>query len=182
MFIVPIDENINLKLIMYNEAEVFFNLIEKNREYLQTFMPRISENKALTKTQKVIELFFNQLKENNGFRCGIYYQNSLIGVCGLKYIDWINKSTEIMYWIDREYSGKGITSKCVKKLIHLVFNSYKLNRIVIKSSKKNRSSIRIAEKCNFKKEGLLREEESLNEKFTDVYIFSILKREYKGDI
>ncbi|WP_443659370.1 GNAT family N-acetyltransferase [Clostridium algidicarnis] len=180
IFYIDVDNNLKLKLLLNNDKEVFFDLINNNRKYLEEFMPRIIENKSIEDTEKVIEIFLEQLKQNNGFRSGIIYKGKLIGIIGLKYIDWINRKTEIMYWIDKKNVGKGISTKCTDKVLELVFNYYDLNKAILKMSPNNKGSIRIAEKCGFSLEGICREDELLLSGFTDLNIYSILKSDYRG--
>lgn len=54
-----------------------------------------------------------------------------------------------------------------------------LNRIEIKAAVKNFKSQAIPEKLNFKKEGILRQAEFVNNEFIDLFIYSILKNEWK---
>lgn len=63
----------------------------KNQQHLRVFMPRIMETKTIDDTKNVIKIFLKQFAENNGFRVAIYYDTKLVGITGLKYIDWINK-------------------------------------------------------------------------------------------
>ena len=179
MFALDVDGNLKLKLLLKQNSEELFSLININRLYLETFMPRIKENKSIEYTEKVIELFLDQLKENNGFRAGIYYDDKLVGIIGLKCIDWINKKTEIMYWVDKSHTGKGIATKCTQKVVELAFDYYDLNKVVLKSSVENEGSINIAKKCGFKLEGTLKEDELLGDNFTNINIYSILKKVYK---
>lgn len=179
MFSINLNDDIKLKLLTNKDKIEFFNLINKNREHLEYFMPRISENKSIEDTEKVINLFLEQLIENNGFRAGIVYKDKLVGITGLKYIDWINKKTEVMYWVDKDNLGKGITTKCVKKILDMIFNEYGLNKVVLKTSIENKGSIRIAEKCGFTLEGISKSGELLLNGFTDVCIYNVLKNDYE---
>ena len=86
MFSIVVKEKLELRLLLTQDAEVFFTSIQKNRKYLEIFMPRIRENKSISDTKSVIEMFINQLAQNNGFRCGIYYDNNFVGIIGLKYL------------------------------------------------------------------------------------------------
>lgn len=177
MFYIIVSDKIRLQVLTENDAEDFFSLMIKNQQHLRVFMPRIMETKTIDDTKNVIKIFLKQFAENNGFRVAIYYDTKLVGITGLKYIDWINKKTEIMYWIDHEYSGKGITTECVNKLIDIAFNNYQLNKIIIKSSIDNAASKRIAEKCGFTLEGVSRQDELISTEYTDICVYSLLKEE-----
>lgn len=182
IFYINIDKDLKLKLLNNKDKNDFFNLIERNREHLEVYMPRIMENKSIEDSEKVINIFLEQLKQNNGFRSGIIYNNKLVGIIGLKYIDWINSKTEIMYWVDKNNLGKGISTRCTNKILDLIFNYYDLNKAILKISSDNKASIRIAEKCGFSLDGVDREDELLPSGFSDINMYSILKSDYKEDI
>nr|WP_325981510.1 GNAT family protein [Staphylococcus equorum] len=71
-------------------------------------------------------------------------------------------------------------TKCTKFLIDYCFNEINLNRIEIQTATKNIKSQKIPRKLGFKQEGILREDEKLNGKFVDSYVFSLLKSEYNN--
>jgi ribosomal-protein-serine acetyltransferase len=174
MFAISIDNNLELRLLMIKDAKIFYDAIEKNRIYLEKFMPRINENKSIFDSIEVIKIFINQLIQNNGFRVGIYYKNEFIGIIGLKYVDWRNKITEVMYWVDINYSGKGIATSCLKKIIDICFNYYGLNKIVLNASSNNLASQKVALKCGFQLESILKEEEFLSDNFYDIYRYCLI--------
>ncbi|HOE91120.1 MAG TPA: GNAT family protein [Candidatus Cloacimonadota bacterium] len=176
MFYIEVNEDIRLKLLQGNDKYEFFALIEKNRSYLEKTMPRINENRSIEDTEKVIKLFLKQLAENNGFRAGIIYRGKLAGIIGLKYIDWLNKKTEIMYWIDKDHSGKGISTACTKAIIKIVFEELQLNKAIVKINPNNLPSIRIAEKCGFVLEGVLKEEEILLDGYGDLNVYGLINK------
>lgn len=68
--------------------------------------------------------------------------------------------------------------KSCKRLITYGFEELGLNRIEIKAAVENLKSQAIPEKLNFKKEGILRQAEFVNEKFLDLTLYSLLKEEY----
>lgn len=181
LFYINVSDRIRLQILTDKDAEQFFNLIDKNKDHLRVFMPRIMETKGIENSRKVINIFLNQLVENNGFRAAIYHNTDMVGVAGLKYVDWINRKTEIMYWVDQDYIGQGITTACVNKLLEISFNEFKLNKVIIKSSVDNSPSNRIAEKCRFSLEGVSKEDELLATGYTDINVYSLLKKTWRGE-
>ncbi|MDD2650712.1 MAG: GNAT family protein [Candidatus Cloacimonadales bacterium] len=178
MNFITISNNLILRLFEQKDAEEFFKLIKKNKTYLTEFMPRILETKSLYKAKKVIEIFESEYVNQKGFRTAIFWGKDMIGVAGLKNIDTINNKSEIMYWIDRDYAQKGIASACVTKLIEIAFEKYNNNKIIIKTSVNNIASIRVAEKCGFILEATLKDDELLLNGYTNVNIYSLLKKDY----
>jgi len=102
----------------------------------------------------------------------------VIGTCGYLNYEKEHKRIEIGYDLKPEYWGKGIMQEALSKIIHFAFTSMKINKIEAKIEPENKSSIKLLEKLDFYKEGVLRQHEFEKGKYVDLAIFSILKSEY----
>ncbi|MEX5938151.1 GNAT family N-acetyltransferase [Mammaliicoccus sciuri] len=178
MFKTKIKDNLSLKILEERDAQELFQIIENSREYLGEWLPFVKFTKEKKDSQEFIKSALKQFSENDGFHCGIWYNNKLVGVIGLHYINWLNEKTSIGYYIDETYQNLGIITECTKFLIAYCFEELKLNRIEIQTSTKNIKSQKIPQKLGFKQEGILRQNEKLNNKYSDSYVFSLLKSEY----
>lgn len=101
-----------------------------------------------------------------------------IGIIGFKLTDNSNRKTELGYWLSPVHQGKGIMTECVKRLLKEAFVSKNMNRVQIKVGENNFKSRRIPEKLGFVYEGSERCGELLLTGFTDIRVYSILKKEY----
>ena len=91
-----------------------------------------------------------------------------------------NKIGEIGYWLADGLQGRGIITKCCTAVINHAFTQLGLNRIEIKCGTGNSKSRAVAEKLQFKPEGILRQAELLNGKHIDLYLYAMLKEEWKN--
>lgn len=174
----------DLKIETINDIlpEEFYNLIEKNKTHIEkTFPVTLSHCLDLEKTKQFIS--FNQDKENH--KEGYYFYprdiktNALIGYLCIKSIDNNKAKCELGYFVDQDYQGKGITSKVVSETLAFCFNTLKMNKVFICTSKINNASQQIALKHHFKQEGILREEfKNGDGTLEDVVYFGLLKSEY----
>ena len=162
--------------------EEFYNLIEKNKNHIaKTFPVTLEHSSDLEKTKQFIAL--NQDKENHKEGYFFYPRdintNALIGYLCIKSIDNQKAKCELGYFIDEDYQGKGIISKLVSETLAFCFNTLKMNKVFICTSKINTASLQIALKHHFKQEGILREEfKSSDGTLEDVVYFGLLKSEY----
>jgi ribosomal-protein-serine acetyltransferase len=178
---IIVDNNIHLKEISHKETISFYSLIKKNSLSLREFMPKILLNNSLYYTFKVLHSFRKQNQKGIALRLGIYNLKNLIGYIALKNINKFDNHAEVSYWIDSDFSGKGITTKCLRNLIYYSFNVLKLNKLILLASTLNFPSNRIALKLGFKLDGLIRKHELINCVYHDINSYSLLKNEFLND-
>lgn len=105
----------------------------------------------------------------------------LIGITILKDINLIHRESEFAIYIgDKEERGKGYSRVATLLTLKFGFYSLGLNRIFLKVLEENTPAIKLYEKCNFTKEGVLRETIYKNNKFKNELIMSVLKSEFEG--
>ena len=63
---------------------------------------------------------------------------------------------EIGYWLARPWWGQGVTTEAVRALTRYAFEELGLRRLVAQVYPWNQASIRVLEKCGFRREGYLR--------------------------
>lgn len=175
---LKVDSEIVLKEIELSDAEDIFKLIDSDRENLRTWLSFIDSTKEIADTKDFIHSVLFLPKEIRDLVTVIIYNEQKIGLIGFKLTDFVNKKTEIGYWISKEFENKGIVTKSVVKMIDYAFNNLELNRIQIKCGIGNEKSSKIPKKLNFKFEGIERSAELLNGKFIDAEVYSILKDEW----
>jgi len=111
---------------------------------------------------------------------GIVYKenNKFIGTCG--YVLWVpvHSLAEIAIALSGEYWGKGLMTEAVKEVIKYGFEKMNLNRIYARCFMENIGSQKVLEKVGMKFEGILREQMFIKSKFSDMKIYSILRKEY----
>lgn len=179
MFKTPVTKNLNLKILEERDAEALFDLVSNNRDYLAEWLPFVKFTQSSTDSKNFIKSALQQFANNDGFHCGIWYDNQLVGVIGLHYIDWLNERTSIGYYLAENYQQHGIMTKCNQFLINYCFEELNLNRIEIRTAVNNIKSQNIPQKLGFQKEGINRQEEKLNGQYSDSYVFSLLKSEFQ---
>ena len=173
-FIVKVDKDISLKIRTTNESKELFELVDKNRKHLETFLYWVPFNKTVKDSRNFIKKQLEKFKENTGCDFGIYYQNKLIGSGGFHVIDLKNKSAEIGYWIDKDFEGKGIVKKSVQKMVEIGKKKYKLHRITIKMEPLNERSKNIPKSLGFVYEGTERDVLLVGKKFKSLEVWALV--------
>lgn len=118
--------------------------------------------------------------EKTGVRWGITIKgvDEVIGSFGfLNYVAQHSRS-QIGYELDKQFWGKGIASEAIEAILEYGFGEMNLQRIEALIEPPNVASCRLVERTGFIKEGLLRSYEFNGKKFDDLYMYSLLKRDY----
>lgn len=103
----------------------------------------------------------------------------IIGRCGLHNWNTDHWRAEIGYAMeDEDYKKQGLMGEAVEAIIDYGFKFLNLHRIEALVGKENIPSLRLMEKNNFIREGVLREHYYVAGKFEDSVMFSRLREEY----
>lgn len=95
----------------------------------------------------------------------------------IKFDEDIN-SIELWYWIWKEFWWQWYIPECVELIKAYWFNILWINRIVIIATKENIKSRKVAEKCWFKLDWILRQHWNVKWKIVDKAIYTSLKEDF----
>ena len=171
-------DNFVLRRLQVEDADKYFFFIDTNRERISKYFPvTVSANSDLNSTASFIAERVDAWEKREFCSFVICEENSqkIIGSVFLKDIDWKVLKSEIGYFIDGEYSGKGIISKAVSFVVDYCFRELKLNKVYLRTAEDNVASIKVAEKTGFQLEGKLRQDfKTYDGKFIDVLYYGLL--------
>ena len=88
--------------------------------------------------------------------CGA--EAELLGGTGLHRMDWKARRFEIGYWRRTGREGRGIATEAVHAMARLAFDELQAQRVELRIDTLNRPSWRVAERCSFTLEGVMRRE------------------------
>lgn len=171
---IRVNDKIRLEAIKISMAQVIFDAIESNRSYLKEWLPFVASTLQLSDTVSFIESVRSDTRQRN-FIYSIWYNEEFAGLIGFKETDWINRKTEIGYWLIQKMQRKGIVTNCCEKLVKYAFSKQKLNRIQIKVAENNARSESIPLRLGFCFEGVERHGEWHANKFLNLKIYSLIK-------
>lgn len=170
-------EDYELRVIPIEDAEMLYNTMQENADYLSEYLDFVS-NITLEAEKMAINTWQDMFMKGMGFEGGIYYKDRLIGMCGIR-ISRYDDRGEIGYWLSPEYTGKGIMTKMVQGVMNTGFKAYGLNKITIMCADTNIKSQGIPKRLGFKFDGILRQHQKLRNEYRDLYVFSILQKEWE---
>ncbi|MCA1322197.1 GNAT family N-acetyltransferase [Bacillus tianshenii] len=179
MFSFKVDNEISIELLQLQHKEELFTLIDANREHLRKWLLWVDKRQSQVDLEPVIPIWLHNYADNNGFDAGIRFNGKLVGMIGLHYIDWKNKSTSIGYFLAEDAQGHGIITKSISALLDYLFDSLKIHRVEIQCAVGNTKSIAVPQRLGFAKEGIKRDGQWLYDHYEDLVTYSMLDREWK---
>jgi ribosomal-protein-serine acetyltransferase len=182
MITLPVEEGVRLRTLDLHDAEELFALTDSSRRYLREWLPWLDATQSVGDTRTFIESALRQLAANAGFQMGIWNAERLVGVIGYHHHDWMNRSTNIGYWLGEQYQGRGIMTKSCSALVEYAFESWSMHRVEIRCAVGNLKSRGIPERLGFQQEGLLRDAEWLYNHYVDHIVYGMLDQEWKSPL
>lgn len=176
---IQLSETIDLEPIDDRHAEPTFDLIDRNRAHLKTFLTWVDYMQSVDNFRSFINGAKQRMADKQEVSFMIFHEGKVAGRIGLYYLDHQNKIANIGYWLGKEFEGKGLVTQACQEIIRLGFTELGLNRIEVKCATGNVKSQAIPERLGFTKEGVLRQAEFVNGQFHDLNIYSLLKTEWE---
>ncbi|BFH13790.1 GNAT family N-acetyltransferase [Paenibacillus melissococcoides] len=118
--------------------------------------------------------------EQSGLRWVIEEKSSakVIGTCGFLQYEKTHRRIELGYDLAPPYWGRGVMTEAAQRILSFGFRDIGVNRIEAKIDPENIASERLLLRLGFQKEGVMRQQEFEKERYVDIAVFSILKREF----
>lgn len=112
------------------------------------------------------------------FGIEIIEESELIGVVGLKSINYINSNAELYIYIGNQtYFGKGYGKDAVQTIIKFAFEELNLHKVYLEVFSYNKKAQSLYEKVGFKVEGILKESLFKQGSFYDKIIMGIINNQ-----
>ena len=103
-----------------------------------------------------------------------------IGNVSIDHISARDRNARLTIFIGEEdFRGKGYGRDAVMATLEYGFQSLGLNKVYLIVHEENDRAIRLYERCGFKREGFLREQECIGGEYVNKYFMGILRREFQ---
>lgn len=153
-----------------SEAKRFYEILNNpNFIFLRVRMKSIRDEIAFMKKNA------GKRRKNFEHNYTIFCDGKLVGAIGMKINQHRKYIGEIGYFIDEKYWSKGIATLAVKQLEKIGFSKLKLKRIEIIMNTKHPASEKVAIKCGYNKEGIMKKSIETDGKLSDAYLYAKVK-------
>jgi ribosomal-protein-serine acetyltransferase len=174
-------QGIELRPITVGHAASLYDLIDRNRIRLREWLPWVEWSFGPADLIAFLQARERDNLAGAGLTTAIYCEEALCGAIGLHAIGKRDRNTSIGYWLDADYSGRGIMTKACRAMVTKGFQAFGLHRIEIRCATGNSRSSAIPRRLGFAEEGILREAEWLYDHWVDLRVFSMLEQQWERD-
>jgi RimJ/RimL family protein N-acetyltransferase len=101
--------------------------------------------------------------------------NELLGTISLLRFEWPERRGEVGYWLAPWARGRGVATAAVRLLSRWALIELGLARLALHADSDNGASQRVAERCGFTREGVLRSFEERKGRRYDIVVFSLVR-------
>lgn len=113
------DKRVEIRQITEKDADNLYNLIEKNKAFLSTWMDffeKVDKNSVVYS----IEKWKKSMILGESFEFGIFLNNDIIGMVSL-IIEKDGNLADLGYWLGEEYTKNGYATEAVSYVLEFAF-------------------------------------------------------------
>jgi ribosomal-protein-serine acetyltransferase len=179
VFQLVVDDELALVLAEERHAQAMTELILRNQARLARWEPWAEQPATVDSTRAYIRAALEDFLKGRQISTimAVDHGRRFIGRCGIR-INPYAGSGDIGYWIDREYEGRGITSRAARALVNTTFDELGLTKMELRTSVANRRSRALAERLGFSFEGILPGALQFSNRADDVALYAVTAAEW----
>ncbi|WP_028610618.1 GNAT family N-acetyltransferase [Paenibacillus harenae] len=163
---------------LWNDGAQLNEAVRESLDELRPWMPWANKIPDLEESEIVIRKARLKFLERSDLMLLIVSKDTdrLIGCSGLHRIDWQARKFEIGYWVRTAYAGQGYITEAVNAITGFAVAELQANRIEIRCDSRNNRSAKVAERSNFKLDGILRNDRcDVDGNLRDTMVFSKIR-------
>lgn len=142
----PVRPGLELREMEPDDAQMVFDLVERNRAMLEEWEPGM----AFTSAEGVRAFFSAEMKDDHRLplNLGIFEDGELRGMVQLASGSNPGEAS-VGYWLSADHQGRGLVTEAVRALVQIAFDRLGYEHILIDCSERNIRSRRVPERLGF---------------------------------
>jgi RimJ/RimL family protein N-acetyltransferase len=151
-------ERLIIRAPRVRDAAELIAAIEESLAELRPWMPWAKSVPTMEQSKTNLRRARRQYLAGKDFRLNVFLRgtDTFIAGMGIHRVDWSVPKVEIGYWIRTPYSGQGYVTEAVNAITEFAVKHFGAKRVEIRMDNRNVRSWRVAERCGFELEGILR--------------------------
>lgn len=176
MFVMEVDQDIQLSLIEASFSEHYEALAKANYDYLKQWLAWPDFCQSADDFKGFAQKSLHDYADGKSLTCGIFYKGQLVGNISFNDIDHKLKKVSMGYWLSADYQGKGIITRACQHLINYAFTQLNMQKVQISAAKDNLASRAVCERLNMTLEGTITHAEKVGDRILDHAVYGLYQQ------
>ena len=169
-----VSESITLRPADLDDTEAFMALKGKNFPILTPWFSSSLPPNTADERRKIMAGDLEETTRHERYWWMIEYNDELVGKIDIHNMHRPSRIGEIGYWLDDDFTGKGIVTESTRAVLDWAFNELNFLRIEIICAVNNTASSAIPERLGIQREAILRKANINRGEIQDMAIYAIL--------
>ncbi len=172
---------IYLRRCRKHDARDLFELLGQNHSWLSEWLQPQPEKLKIESVASLIAEDHILARRGQRLDLGIFLRHDerMIGRIAMHSVDYgIQRSAGLSYWLDQGMTGRGLMKEAIATLTSFAFEEACLHRVWLHIINENLSSLALAGRLGFAKEGTARQSLFVNGAWRDATMFAMLEDDY----
>lgn len=151
-------DRLDIRVVRPGDGAAIHEAVAESIEQLRPWMPWAQKLMTVDEQEAWCRQSYSKFLSRQDIALALWLKGSriCIGCTGMHRIDWSVPSVAIGYWLRTAYTGKGYITEAVHAVTTFAFDALQTRRVEVFMDIRNERSRRVAERCGFQFEGILR--------------------------
>lgn len=176
-------DRLDIRVVRPGQGKALCEAAVESLEELKPWFPWAKNVPTVEETEARCRECYSKFQARTDINLGLWLKNTntCIGRTGFHRIDWNVPQFEIGYWARTSYTGKGYITEAVNAITAFAFDVLSARRVEIRMDGRNQRSWRVAERCGFTLEGILRKNSrDVDDRLRDTRIYAKVQGDDAG--
>jgi ribosomal-protein-serine acetyltransferase len=180
MFKYDLGNGAELRLLQPYLASELYEFVEANRAYLSPWLLWVNRLHTVSDAENFLREGLQEFARGAVLpTLGIWQAGHLAGGIAFYPLDEPRRSTELAYWLGKEFSGRGLMTRAVSAVLAYLFETLRLNRVQVRAELENTRSRALAERLGFTFEGIEQGGWTHGDELVDLAVYAMLASDWK---
>jgi len=159
-----------------SDASELWLAVDGSRSHLEQWLPWVPFNSDPAANQRFTAACASDWDAGRAVRFTVRERSSrtLVGIVGLEACVHLHRSCELVYWLRKEATGRGLMTEAARAALDFAFHEMGAHRIRVAAATENYASLQVISRLGFRFEGILRQAEFCNRRWLDHAVFGLL--------
>ncbi len=180
-FAWPVGEGVSLAVLLPEDLDELWSLIERNRAALTYWFPAKPQWASRAALGEEYVLWYSRLASEPGYTLAIRGPEGMAGLIWHSRVNERHGWCELGYWLDGEAQGQGLVTQAVRAMTEFSMRELGMHRVEVCASPMNVRSCAVPERLGFTREAVLKSRWDMADGRHDQVMYALLREQFDAE-